>query len=95
MAIPAAVVGNDGVRAVFAARDMSSEGRRAAALNRAHHLQLRKAHMACIGGTPCGSVVAENIRDLQSRSSQHYWERTTPAASLAVNPVGLADLAGS
>ena len=66
MPIATAVIGNDGVRAVLTARNMASESRRAAALDRTHDLHLREAHMAGIGGTPCGSVVAEDVRDLQS-----------------------------
>jgi hypothetical protein len=41
---------------------MTAEGRRPAALDGAHHLQLVEADMACIGGAPCGAVVAEDIR---------------------------------
>ena len=54
-----------GVRAVLAARDMSAERRRAAALDRRHHLQLAEAHMAGIGLAPCRAVAAEDVRDLQ------------------------------
>src|SRR5262245_15239596 len=39
---------------------------RAAALDGAHHLQLGEAHMAAVGVTPGGPVVAEDVRDLQS-----------------------------
>ena len=35
--------------AVLAARDMPAERRRAAALDRRHHLQLAEAHMAGVG----------------------------------------------
>src|SRR5258708_33513142 len=62
----AAVVGDRGVGAVLAARDVSAEGRRAAALDGAHHLELGQAHMTAVGMTPRGPVVAENVRDLQS-----------------------------
>src|SRR5450631_2596473 len=65
MPIAAAVVGNDRVGAAFTARDMPAEGRRAAALDCRHHLQLAEADMTGIGFTPRRSVVAENIRDLQ------------------------------
>ena len=51
--------------AVFAARNMAAERCRAAALDRRHHLELVEAHMTGIGVTPCRSVVAENVRDLQ------------------------------
>jgi len=62
------VVSDDGVSAgfVLAARNMPTERRRAAALDRRHHLQLVEAHVPTIGLTPCGAVVAENIRDLQT-----------------------------
>jgi hypothetical protein len=45
---------------------MTPERRRAAALDRAHHLHLAEAHMTRIGTTPCGAEVAEDVRDLQS-----------------------------
>ena len=68
MAVAAGVVGDGCVAAhgVLTARNMPAEGRRAAALDRAHHLQLPKAHVAAVGLTPSGTVVAEDIRDLQT-----------------------------
>ena len=54
---------------VLAACDMAAERRRATALDRIHHLQLLKAHMAAIGLPPIRAVIAENVRDLQSWSS--------------------------
>jgi hypothetical protein len=66
MPVAAAVVGDLGVRAVLAARDMPAESRRAAARNRAHHLQLAEAHMAGIGFTPSRSMAAEDVRNLQN-----------------------------
>src|SRR5262245_7494457 len=65
MPVAAAVVGDDGVLAVLAARDVAAEGRRAAALNRAHRLRLGKAHVTAVGLTPSGTVIAEDVRDLQ------------------------------
>jgi hypothetical protein len=62
----AAVVGDRGVGAVLAARDMSAQGRRAAVLDGAHHLELEQTHVTAVGMTPRGPVVAEDIRDLQS-----------------------------
>ena len=56
-------------RRVLAARDMPAERRRAAALDRAHHLQLIEAHMAAVGLAPSATMVAEDVRDLQSWSS--------------------------
>src|SRR5258708_34862286 len=62
----AAVVGDRGVGAGLAARDVSAEGRRAAALDGAHHLELEQADVTAVGMTPRGPVVAEDVRDLQS-----------------------------
>ena len=56
-------------RRVLAACDVPAERRRAAALGRTHHLQLVEAHMAAVGLTPSGTVVAEYVRDLQNWSS--------------------------
>jgi len=68
--VTAAIVGDDraAARLVLTARDMAAEGRRAAAFDRAHHLQLRMAEMAGVGTAPSGAVVAEDIRDLQGRT---------------------------
>ena len=63
-----AVVSDDRVRAIFAARHMAAERRRAAALNGRHHLHLVEADVTDIGTTPRRSVVAEDIRDLQHRA---------------------------
>ena len=52
--------------AVLAAREVSAEGRRAAALDGTHHLELEQADVTAVGMTPRGPVVAEDIRDLQS-----------------------------
>src|SRR6185369_4454831 len=54
--------------AVLAARDMAAEGCRAAALDRRHHLQLVEADMAGMDLTPCRTMAAEDIRNLQSRT---------------------------
>jgi hypothetical protein len=51
---------------VLAARDVPAERRRAAALDCRHHLHLVEADMAAVGVTPSWTVVAEDIRDLQS-----------------------------
>jgi hypothetical protein len=56
-------------RRVLAARDMPAERRCATALDRTHHLQLIEAHMPAVGLTPSRTMVAENVRDLQSWSS--------------------------
>ena len=68
MPVAAAVVGDDGVRAVLAARDMAAERRGAAALDGRHHLQLVEADVPGIGSAPRRPVVAENIYRLLSQS---------------------------
>ena len=60
-----------GARRILAACDMAAERRRAAALDRAHYLELVEAHMAAVGLAPSGPVVAEDVRDLQSGSSHN------------------------
>src|SRR6202167_5921046 len=71
MPVAAGVVGDLGMatRRVLAARDMAAERRRTTALDRTHHLQLVEAHMPAVVLTPGRTVVAENVRDLQSWSS--------------------------
>jgi hypothetical protein len=64
--VAAAVVGDRGVSGVLAARDVSAQRRRAAALDGAHHLELEQADVTAVGLTPRGPVVAEDVRDLQS-----------------------------
>jgi hypothetical protein len=66
--VAAAVVGDGRVctGVVLAAHDVPAEGRRAAALDCAHHLELAEAHVTAVGVTPSGAGVAEDIRDLQS-----------------------------
>jgi len=68
MPIAAGVIGDEGVRALLAARDMPAERRRAAALDRCHHPQLVAAHVTGIGLPPSRSVVAEDIYRLLSQS---------------------------
>src|ERR1700730_17456454 len=58
-------------RRVLATCDVPAERRRAAALDRTHHLQLVAAHMPAVGLAPSGTVVAEDVRDLQSWSSHN------------------------
>ena len=62
---------------VLAARDMAAERRRAAALDRRHHLELAEADMTGIGLAPRRPVAAEDIRDLQR------WTRPWRAAAQA------------
>ena len=70
------MLGDDGVpaRLVLTARNMAAKGRRAAALDRAHRLELAKAHMAAVGATPSGPVIAEDVRDLHNWTG-HGWRR--------------------
>jgi hypothetical protein len=44
---------------------MSAERRRPATLDRTHHLHLVEADVTTVGLTPAGTMIAENIRDLQ------------------------------
>src|SRR5678815_313620 len=69
MPVTAAVIGDLRVQAVLAAHDMAAESRRAAALDRRHHLQLAETDMTGIGLPPCRAMVAEDIRDLQGGTS--------------------------
>jgi hypothetical protein len=45
---------------------MPAERHRAAALDRVHHLQLVEAHMPAVGLAPGGTVIAQDVCDLQS-----------------------------
>ena len=65
---------------VLTARDMPAERSRATALDGTHHLQLAETDLAAIGGTPSGTVIAEDIRDLQIRAG-HGPSATRTAAS--------------
>src|ERR1700758_2066818 len=56
-------------RRVLAARDMAAERRRATALDRTHDLQLLEAHLGAVGLSPRRAVIAEDVRDLQSKSN--------------------------
>src|SRR5712664_4040862 len=71
MPVATGVVRDLGIAAsrVLAACDMPAERRRTTALDRTHHLQLIEAHMPAVGLTPSRTMVAENVRDLQSWSS--------------------------
>jgi len=56
-------------RRVLAARHMTAERRRAAALDCAHHLQLVEAHVAAVGLAPRRTVLTEDVRELQNGSN--------------------------
>ena len=53
-------------RVVLTTRDVTSEGSRPAALDGRQDFYLAKAHVPPVGITPRRTVVAEDIRDLQS-----------------------------
>src|SRR5262245_44403557 len=93
--VAAAAVCDDGMATfgVLAACDIAAKRRRAAGLDRAHHLQLCVAHVAAIGITPSGAEVAEDVRDFQS-GTLHDGAETTSAGSPWV-VVALAYQAGS
>src|SRR5262249_2240651 len=83
MPVTAAVVGNDRIGAVLAARDMAAKRHRAAAFDRRHHLHLVEADGSGLGFSPRRTMVAEGIRDLQ-RGTGHRgrllcWRRVVPA----------------
>src|SRR5262249_5261725 len=73
MPVPARVVSDQrmAARRVLAACDVAAERHRATALDRTHDLQLVEAHMPAIGLSPSGTVVAEDVRDLQSWSNHN------------------------
>ena len=50
--------------------------------------------MTAVGLAPSGTVVAENVRDLQSRTAHERWA-AMPEASPVASPAGLTDRAGS
>src|SRR6516225_3712209 len=91
--VAAAIVGDGrvGTGVVLAAHDVPAEGRRTAALDRAHHLELAEAHVTAVGVTPSGPVVAEDIRDLQGWTG-HGETGVMPAAPPSA---ASADRAGS
>ena len=56
-------------RCVLTTCDVAAERRRAAAFDCTHHLQLVEAHMTAVGLPPGGTVIAEDVRDLQNWSN--------------------------
>src|SRR6516225_5108026 len=88
--VAATVVGDRGVCTVLAACDVPAEGRGTAVLDGAHHLQLAEAQVTGIGTTPDGSVVAEDVRDLQSGTGHEcrlLWRRLNSAEGQRRQPV--------
>ena len=81
--VAAGVVGDARVRAVLAALDMTAERRGATDLDRRHDAPLAEAQMALVGGTPGGTVAAEDIRHLQ-HSGETWPARQAGGVSLDV-----------
>src|SRR5262249_14100885 len=83
MPVATAIVGNDSIGAVLAARDMAAERHRTAALDGRHYLQLVEADVPGIGAAPRRPMVAEDIRNLQRwtghRRRRLRWRRVFPA----------------
>jgi transposase len=84
---------NEQIRQI-ATRDEPAEGCRAAALDGAHHLQLGEAHVAAVGLTPSGTVVAEDVRDLQRRPCHKRRPFMLAVASPSLALAATADRAG-
>jgi len=73
-------------RRVLAACNVAAERRRAAALDCAHHLQLVEARVAAVGLAPGGTVLAENVRELQdgpNHGRRRYRAGDFPASRVA------------
>src|SRR5258708_4826480 len=73
-------------RCVLATCDVPAERCRATALDRTHHLQLVEAHMPAVGLAPSRTVVAGDIRDLQSWSN--HGRRRYGAGGSSVSRLG-------
>ena len=69
MAVTTRIVGDPAVVAVLAAFNMAAKHRRAAGLDRRHHLKLAEAHMAGIGPPPVGPMAMKDVCDLQPRAA--------------------------
>src|SRR3977135_3849361 len=69
---------------------MPAEGGGAAALDGAHHLELTEAQVTAVGVTPCGTMVAEDVRDLQrwtSHAGRLRWRLSLPLRHQRREPV--------
>ena len=69
VSIPTAAIVDGRVLTRLAARDISTEVRRATGLDRAHHLELSLAEVAPHGATPRGTVIANERRMVRKRSN--------------------------
>ena len=65
VSVAAGIISDMDMATVLAGRDMATQRRRAAALDSGHNFQLAETDVSAIGLTPLGTVVAEDIRDLQ------------------------------
>ena len=87
-------------RLVLAARNVPAERSRTATLDGAHHLELAKAHMPPVGFAPSGTMVTEDVRDLQTWTGHDGRARGSFSCSsglsiLAMRPVATRALAWS
>ncbi len=89
MAVAARVVGDLLVGAALAAHDVTAERRRAAGLDRRHHLELAEAHMSGVGLTPSRAMRPEDVRDLQE-GTRH--ERRASGARFGLGGASRRDL---
>ncbi len=80
MPVAAGIVCYVAMTAGHARRHMPAERGGSAGLDRRHHLQLGQADMAGIRAAPCGTVVAEDVRDLESRAPSFPGHRRQASA---------------
>src|SRR5689334_3439357 len=78
MAVATRVISDPAVATVLTALDMSAEGGRATLLDRRHYLELIEAHMPGICLAPSGTMVMEDVRDLQPWAA-HCRRANSPA----------------
>lgn len=78
MAVPARVICDVFMGAVFAACDVTAKRSRPAALDGAHHLQLVKADVPFVRGPIRSTMGTEDIRNLQIYPSQGGLRRAFP-----------------
>jgi hypothetical protein len=78
--VAAGVVGDAGVGAVLATRDMTAQRGGTADLDRGHDAPLGEAQMRRVDSAPSGAVAAEDIRHFELRT--RHCRRVSPALSL-------------